>query len=49
MNGLKYSFTFKEITEHLGLSLTSENSRIFVKDGLDALMNNGLIKFVSYY
>ena len=49
INGLKYSFTFKEIAEHLGLSLTSENSRIFVKDGLDALMNNGLIKFVSYY
>ena len=49
MNGFKYSFTIKEIAEHLGLSINSENSRIFVKDGLDALMNNGLIEFVSYY
>ena len=45
--GLKYSFSIKEIVEHLGLSV-SDKSRNFVKDGLDALMNNGLIKFVSY-
>jgi len=49
MNGYKYSFSIKEIAEHLGLSVTSESSRIFVKDGLDALMNNGLINFVPYY
>ena len=48
MNGYKYSFTIKEIAEHLGLSLNSESSRTFIKDGLDALMNNGLINFVSY-
>lgn len=45
--GTKYSFSIKEIVEHLGLSLNDKN-RNFVKDGLDALMNNGLIKFVSY-
>lgn len=49
INGFKYSFTIKEIAKHLGLSQTSEQSRIFIKDGLDALTNNGLIKFVSYY
>lgn len=49
MNGFKYSFSIKEIIEHLGLSTNSENSRAFVKDGLDALMNNGLINFVSYH
>jgi len=49
MNGYKYSFTIKEIAEHLGLSVNSSNSRILIKDGLDALMNNGLIKFISYY
>lgn len=43
----KYSFTIKEIVEHLGLGL-NDKSRNFVKDGLDALMNNGLIKFVGY-
>jgi len=48
-NQFKYSFTIKEIAEHLGLSVTSENSRNFVKDGLDALMNNGLIRFVVFY
>lgn len=45
--GTKYSFSIKEIVEHLGLSLNDKN-RNFVKDGLDALMNNELIKFVSY-
>ena len=45
--GMKYSFTIKEIVEHLGLGL-NDKSRSFVKDGLDALMNNGLISFVSY-
>jgi len=45
--GVKYSFSIKEIIEHLGLSV-GDKSRNFVKDGLDALMNNGLIKFVSY-
>lgn len=45
--GIKYSFSIKEIVEHLGLSLNDKN-RNFVKDGLDALMNNELIKFVSY-
>lgn len=45
--GAKYSFSIKEIVEHLGLSLNDKN-RNFVKDGLDALMNNELIKFVSY-
>ena len=49
LNGFKYSFTIKEVVEHLGLSVSSQNSRAFVKDGLDALMNNGLIKFTSYY
>lgn len=49
MNGYKYSFTIKEIAEHLGLSINSSNSRTFIKDGLDALMNNGLINFVSYH
>ena len=49
INNVKYSFTLKEVAEHLGLSVNSENSRVFVKDGLDALMNNGLIEFVSYY
>lgn len=48
-NGFKYSFTIREIAEHLGLSVTSENSYAFIKDGLDALMNNGLIEFVSYH
>lgn len=43
----KYSFSIKEIIEHLGLSVNDKN-RNFVKDGLDALMNNGLIKFVNY-
>ena len=43
----KYSFSIKEIIEHLGLSVNDKN-RSFVKDGLDALMNNGLIKFVNY-
>lgn len=43
----KYSFSIKEIIEHLGLSV-NDKSRNFVKDGLDALMNNGLINFVSY-
>lgn len=47
MKGTKYSFSIKEIIEHLGLSV-GDKSRNFVKDGLDALMNNGLIKFVSY-
>ena len=46
--GRKYSFSLKEIIEHLGLSV-SQKSRKFVKDGLDALMNNGLIEFVSYW
>lgn len=45
--GRKYSFSIKEIVEHLGLSLNDKN-RNFVKDGLDALMNDELIKFVSY-
>lgn len=45
--GTKYSFSIKEIIEHLGLSLNDKN-RNFVKDGLDALMNNELIKFVNY-
>lgn len=45
--GMKYSFSIKEIVEHLGLGL-NDKSRSFVKDGLDALMNNGLISFVSY-
>lgn len=45
--GTKYSFSIKEIVEHLGLSLNDKN-RNFVKDGLDALMNNELIRFVSY-
>lgn len=49
VNKVKYSFTIKQVAKHLGLSQTSENSRSFVKDGLDVLMNNGLIKFVSYY
>ncbi len=49
INNFKYSFTLKEIAEHLGLSINSQNSRVFIKDGLDALMNNGLIEFVSYY
>ena len=49
INNFKYSFTLKEIAEHLGLSVNSQNSRVFIKDGLDALMNNGLIEFVSYY
>ena len=49
VNNVKYSFTIKQVAKHLGLSQTSENSRSFVKDGLDVLMNNGLIKFVSYY
>ena len=49
MNGYRYSFTMKEIAQHLGLSINSSNSRIFIKDGLDALMNNGLIKFVPYH
>lgn len=43
----KYSFSIREIIEHLGLSVNDKN-RSFVKDGLDALMNNGLIKFVNY-
>lgn len=46
-NNTRYSFSIKEIVEHLGLSLNDKN-RNFVKDGLDALMNNGLIKFVNY-
>lgn len=49
INGYKYSFTIKEIVEHLGLCVNSESSRAFVKDGLDALMNNGLIKFVPFH
>lgn len=49
INGYKYSFTIKEIAEHLGLSINSENGRAFVKDGLDALMNNGLINFIPYH
>ena len=49
INGFKYSFTIKEVAKHLGLSESSENSRSFIKDGLDVLMNNGLINFVSYY
>lgn len=49
MNGYRYSFTIKEIIEHLGLSVNSENSRTFVKDGLDALMNNGLINFIPFH
>lgn len=49
MNGYKYAFTIKEIMEHLGLSVNSESSRTFVKDGLDVLMNNGLIKFVPFH
>ena len=49
INGFKYSFTIKEIAKHLGLSQRGEESRVFIKDGLDVLVNNGLIKFVSYY
>jgi hypothetical protein len=47
LSNKKYSFTIKEIVEHLGLSV-GDKGRAFVKDGLDALMNNGLIKIVSY-
>lgn len=48
-NGTTYIFTIKEICKHLGLSLTSQNSRNFVKDGLDALSDCQLISFVCFY
>ncbi len=47
--GLKYSFTITQIVEHLGLNSTSQSNRAMVKDGLDALMNCGLIVFKPYY
>ena len=47
--GTTYVFTIKEICQHLGLSTTSQNSRAFVKDGLNVLAGCKLISFVCFY
>ena len=46
--GRLYSFSRKEVLEHLGRSPDSTDSSTFINNVLDCLVNNGLIRIVEF-
>lgn len=43
-----YSFTRREVLEHLGRNPDSKESGVYINNVLDCLINNGLIRIVEY-
>lgn len=49
INPNNYTFTLKELCEHLGISYTSQNGRNRIKNCLDILQKLKLIDFIILY
>lgn len=49
INPNNYTFTLKELCEHLGVNYTKSDSRNRIRDSLDILRKIGVINFVVLY
>lgn len=49
INPNNYTFTLKELCEHLGINYTKSESRNRIRDSLDILRKVGVIDFVVLY
>lgn len=49
INPNNYTFTLKELCEHLGINYTKTDSRNRIRDSLDILRKIGVINFIVLY